>query len=122
MENRELTCIGCPMGCQLKVEIESGRVTSVKGNSCKIGENYACKECTNPTRIVTSTVEVINGEVPMVSVKTEDDIPKESIARCMLELKGVRVTAPINIGDIIVKNIAGTTINIIATKNVKLKI
>ena len=56
MEKRELTCIGCPMGCQLTVELENGEVLSVKGNECANGDRYARKEVTNPTRIVTSTV------------------------------------------------------------------
>jgi CxxC motif-containing protein len=119
MEKRELICIGCPLGCQLKVEIEDNNVTSVEGNTCKRGEIYAQKECTNPTRIVTSSVEVIDGVIPVVSVKTEKDIPKESIAKCMKQLKGIKIKAPIKIGDIIVENIAGTNINVIATKNVQ---
>lgn len=121
MKKRELICIGCPLGCQLKVEMEDGKVTDVTGNSCKRGEIYAQKECTNPTRIVTSTVEVIDGVIPVVSVKTERDIPKDCISECMHQLKGVRIKAPVSIGDIIVENIAGTNINIIATKNVPKK-
>lgn len=121
MGKRELTCIGCPLGCQLRVEIEDNRVIGVEGNSCKRGENYAQKECTNPTRIVTSTVGVIDGVIPVVSVKTEGDIPKERIKECMHELKGIKIKAPIRIGDIIVKNIAGTNTNVIATKNIQAK-
>ena len=56
METRELICIGCPMGCSLKVTLENGQVTEVTGNTCPNGDKYARKECTNPTRIVTSRV------------------------------------------------------------------
>ncbi|MDD7796114.1 DUF1667 domain-containing protein [Clostridium sp. 'White wine YQ'] len=117
-EKRELTCIGCPMGCMLEVSIEDNKVVDVKGNTCMRGKVYAEKECTNPTRIVTSSVKVRNGEVGAVSVKTDADIPKDKIMECIEELKGVVVDAPINIGDIIVKNIAGTKVNIIATKGI----
>lgn len=74
MEKRELTCISCPMGCQMTVlmDDESIRVT---GNACKRGEVYARKEVTNPRRVVTSTVKVNGGEFARVSVKTETDVP-----------------------------------------------
>ena len=56
MESRNLTCIGCPMGCLMTVEMENGEVVSVTGNTCKRGDDYARKEVTHPTRIVTSSV------------------------------------------------------------------
>lgn len=79
MEERNLTCISCPMGCPLTVVMEAGKVTSVTGNTCKRGDIYARKEVTNPTRIVTSTVRVKGGCADMVSVKTKEDVPKEKI-------------------------------------------
>ena len=71
MEKRELTCIGCPMGCQITVELEAGEVVSVTGNTCKIGENYAKNEVTHPERTVTSTAVILGGDKPRVSVKTK---------------------------------------------------
>lgn len=121
IEKRELICIGCPMGCALEVVIENKKVIEVKGNSCIKGVTYAEKECTNPTRIVTSSVEVGEGELAVVSVKTERDIPKEKIIDCMESLKGIKIEAPINIGDIIIENVADTGVNIVATKGVRCK-
>ena len=83
---RELTCIGCPMGCPLIVTMEAGEVISVTGNTCKRGDVYARKEVTNPTRIVTSTVRVSGGDADMVSVKTKEDIPKGKIFECVKAL------------------------------------
>lgn len=117
MEKRELICIGCPMGCPLVVELEGSDVVSVKGQTCKRGEVYARKEVTNPTRIVTSTVKVEGGKVDMVSVKTRDDIPKGKIFECVKALKGVTVKAPVHIGDVIVADVAGTGVDIVATKD-----
>ena len=71
MEKRELTCIGCPLGCAVTVEMEGSEILRVSGHTCKRGEEYARKEVTNPTRIVTSIVRVIGGRIPMVSVKTK---------------------------------------------------
>ena len=118
MDKRTLTCIGCPLGCTVEVTTENGQILSVTGNTCKRGEDYARKEVTNPTRIVTSTVRVIGGKADMVSVKTKEDIPKGKIFDCVKSLKGVEVEAPVHIGDVIVPDVAGTGIDIVATKNV----
>lgn len=119
MERREFICIGCPMGCPLSVETEGGEVLSVTGNTCPRGDSYARKEVTNPTRIVTTTVRVTGGRQDMVSVKTKTDIPKGKIFDCVKALKNVQVNAPVQIGDIILENAAGTGVDIVATKNVE---
>ena len=121
MEVRNLTCINCPMGCALTVEMNGDEVVNISGNTCKRGEVYAQKEVTNPTRIVTSTVRVMGGKADMVSVKTREDIPKEKLFDCVRSLKNVEVQAPIRIGDVIVSNIANTGIDVIATKNIEIK-
>lgn len=118
MENRDLICIGCPMGCMLTVSMENGEVLSVTGNTCKRGDAYARKEVTNPTRIVTSSVRVVGGELPVVSVKTGEDIPKGKIKDCMKALKEVVVKAPVHIGDVLLKDVAGTGVDVVATKEI----
>lgn len=106
------------MGCQLVVEIENNQVIQVSGNICKRGITYAEKEISNPTRIVTSTVKVIGGSKPRVSVKTKEDIPKGKIYECVDALSKVEVQAPIRIGDVILENVADTGVDIVATMNV----
>lgn len=118
MEVRELICIGCPLGCPVTVTMDNGDVVEVKGNTCKRGDVYARKEVTNPTRIVTSTVKVKGGSLAMVSVKTKNGIPKEKIFDCVRALKGVEVQAPVHIGDVIMTDVAGTGVDIVATKEV----
>lgn len=120
METRELTCIRCPLGCQLKVTIEENEI-SVTGNSCNRGIEYGKKEVLSPTRMVTSSVRVKGGEHIMVSVKTSQDIPKDKIFDCMEEIRKVTVNAPIAIGDVIIKDCAGTGVSIVATRNVDTK-
>ena len=117
MENRELTCISCPMGCQMMVCIDNGDIR-VTGNTCKRGEIYAKKEVTDPRRVVTSSVRVKNGELIRVSVKTETDIPKDQIFDCMADIFKAEAVAPVKIGDIIIENCAGTGIAVVATRNV----
>ncbi|MBO5373162.1 MAG: DUF1667 domain-containing protein [Lachnospiraceae bacterium] len=118
METKNLTCIGCPLGCALTVEIQNKKVLRVTGNTCKRGDIYARKEVTHPTRIVTSTVRVENGDIAMVSVKTASDIPKEKIMDIMKCLENITVHAPVHIGDVIIADAAGTGVDIIATKDV----
>lgn len=116
MERKELICIGCPLGCNLTVEMDGGQVVSVNGNTCKRGDDYARKELTDPRRIVTSTVPVAGGNLPVVSVKTATDIPKNKIRECLLALEGVTLAAPVQIGDVIVENVADTGVDVVATK------
>lgn len=119
MEVKNLTCINCPMGCPLTIEMEGEQVIQVSGNTCKRGEIYARKEVTNPTRIVTTTVKVANGTSDMVSVKTKEDIPKGKIFDCVKALKNMQVEAPVHIGDVIADNIAETGVDIVATRNIE---
>ena len=105
MEKRDLTCIGCPLGCQITVTMENGEVTD--------------EEVTNPTRVVTSIVKVEGGNLAAVSVKTKDVIPKGKIFDILDEIKPVVVKAPVKIGDVIVPNVAGTGVDVIATKNIQ---
>ena len=119
VEQRILTCIGCPLGCQITAELKNGEVVSVNGNTCKRGEDYVKKEVTCPARIVTSTVKVTGGAASVVSVKTKSDIPKDKIFECVRALKDVTVQAPIVIGDVVLGNVAGTGIDVVATKSVK---
>lgn len=119
MEKRELTCIGCPLGCQITVELENGEVTSITGNTCKRGSDYAGKEVTNPERTVTSTVMIEGGETDtFLPVRTATDIPKGKILECMRCLKGVTVKAPVHVGDVIVRNVAGTGVDVVSAKTV----
>ena len=116
MEKRELTCIGCPLGCSITVTLENGEIRDVTGYTCKRGQ-----EVTNPTRIVTSTVRLTGSRTGacVVSCKTAQDIPKGKIFEIVAALKGVTATAPVHIGDVLLADVAGTGVDIIATKNVQ---
>ncbi len=118
-EVRELTCIGCPLGCSLKVTMEQNEVKEVTGNTCPRGAAYAKKEVTNPTRIVTSTIRVSGGVSMMVSCKTAADIPKNKIFDVTAALKTVTATAPVQIGDVLLSNVCGTGVDVIATKAIE---
>ena len=123
MEEKSLICIGCPMGCSIEVKLIEKHIAEIKGNTCPRGADYAIKELTNPTRIVTSSVRVkgTKGSIGIVSCKTSCDVPKNKIWPVIKELKDVVVTSPVRIGDILLKNVADSGADILATKNIDLR-
>jgi len=112
----ELICINCPVGCRLTVEEVGGEI-KVSGEGCRRGIDYAKNELTDPRRMVTCLVRVEGAEMPL-SVKTEKAVPKHLIEECIKEIKSLKLAAPIEIGSVILENVAGTGINVIATKSV----
>ena len=117
MPKKELICIVCPKGCHLIIDDN----LNVAGNGCNRGIKYGIDELTNPTRMVTSTVVVVNGEIPRLPVVTEKPIPKDKIMEVMQEINKVKVEAPIHIKDVIISNILGLGINVLATRDVLIK-
>jgi len=110
---RILTCIVCPRGCQLTATLEEGRVTSVTGNACKRGVTYAENECTNPVRTVTSTVRCEGGGI--IAVKTESTVPKARVFDVMKEINRTRVKNDTDIGDVVIENVCGLGVRVVAT-------
>ena len=121
MEVRILTCIGCPLGCPISVTLDdAGEIARIEGNTCKIGEGYARKEISNPMRTVTSTVRVCGSKTgaAMVSCKTRADVPQNRIFDVMQDIRGITVNAPVHIGDVVKENVAGSGVDMVATKEV----
>ncbi len=115
---RELTCIVCPRGCQLKAELDgNGNVLNVEGFTCPRGKQYAIDECTHPMRTITSTVRAANGEP--VPVKTNRTVPKELMFDCMKQINQATVAVPAHIGDVVIANILGTGADVVVTANLE---
>lgn len=119
-ERKEFVCIRCPLGCNITAEMEGTNIINITGNTCPRGADYVTKELTDPRRIVTSLVRVKGGELPVVSVKTAADIPKDKIADCIRALKEIELTAPVHMGDVVVENVCGTGVKIVTTANVSI--
>lgn len=109
-----MTCIGCPMGCQVEVEKLADGTLKVTGQTCPRGELYAKKEVTAPERMVTALVHVKGTKKPL-SVKTKTAIPKAKIFDVLAVLKTTEVAAPVAIGDVVVNDVCGTGVPIVAT-------
>ena len=114
---RELTCIGCPIGCALRVEVR-GEDILVEGYGCPRGAKYARTEVTAPVRMVTSTVTLDGGAIARVPVKTAREVPKARVLDCMAAIRGARAKAPVRVGDVLIRDCAGTGVDVVATRDV----
>jgi len=119
MEQNKIICVSCPIGCRMTIQSKDGKITSVIGNACPKGIKYAEEEFINPLRILPTTVKVIGGELPLVSVKTEKAIPKKLLLEAMAEIAEIEVNAPVKIGQVIKDDLMGTGVSLVATRNVK---
>ncbi len=117
VEKRRLICISCPVGCELDVTLDDGKIIEVEGNSCKLGLDYAEQEIFDPRRMVASTVRVKNGFHPLVPVYTEKPIPKPRIFEVLAELQDIELEAPVAVNDVVIENVLDTGINVIASRD-----
>ena len=113
-----LTCIECPKGCALSIDIENCRVVKVSGNECPKGEEYAHQEIENPMRILTSAVLSQGLTLKMVPVRTDKPIPKSRIMEAMDEIKKIRLKKPVKTGEVILENLLGIGANVISVRKV----
>ena len=120
-EEKNLTCIVCPVGCALSVVLENGEILSVEGNTCKRGEGYARAELKNPTRMLTTTVVIENGSLKRLPVFTESEIPKPLLFEAMEVLNKVRVKAPIALRQVIVEDLLGTGVKVLASRSMSVR-
>lgn len=117
MQSRELTCIRCPLGCTLKGVQAEGK-WQVSGNRCPRGKAYFIKETTNPSRTVTGLVKVVDGQLPVVSLKTVPEVPKSRVMEVARGLAALEVVAPVQSGQVLAVDFLGTGASLIATKSV----
>ena len=110
---RSLSCIICPRGCALEIDLENLTVT---GNTCPRGEDYARQEVTCPMRTLTTALRVANRENAMVSVKTAAPIPRDKLMEAMEVLKSLPVNAPIVLGQVLMEDLYGA--QVVATSNI----
>jgi CxxC motif-containing protein len=120
-EEKEITCIVCPLGCKILLNKNGQQVDILSGNKCKQGIDYAINEALDPRRMLTTSVLVEHGEWPLVSVKSSEPVQKDKVFAVLKEIKEIKVKAPVKTGEIIIKNVIGTGIDILATKSIKEK-
>ena len=115
---RTFTCIVCPNGCEIAAEYEGTQVLSVTGNLCPKGKTYVTQELVDPRRTIATSVRVLGGSLPLTSVRLTNAIPKDRIFDAMAEINRQTLTAPVHIGQVVVKNLLTLNTDVIVTKNV----
>ena len=116
---REIVCITCPNSCVMEVTLdEAGQVTDVSGNKCVRGADFAKSEVAHPVRTLCTTVRTIYKECPVLPVRVNGSVPKERIREAMTAINRVTVDHPVGIGDVILSNLLGLGVDVIATSSV----
>jgi len=105
------------MGCTLDVTVDGETVVDVSGNTCKRGTEYAQAEISDPRRMVASTVKVQGGIHPLVPVYTETAFPKPRIFNLLAQLREVELKAPVAAGQIVLKDVLGTGVDVLASRD-----
>lgn len=118
-ETRHFTCVTCPVGCEIDVELRDGNVVSMTGNKCAKAEEFALQELNEPMRVLTTTVRIKGARWAMLPVRSDRPIPKRLFVRAIKELADVELQAPVKISSVIVKDIAGSGADVVATRNMR---
>jgi CxxC motif-containing protein len=114
-----IRCIVCPTGCEIKVNQAPDNSISFEGYTCKRGLEYAEQEYYEPKRILTTTMRVENGFLPLIPVRSDKPIIKDKLRNVLNEIAEAKIKAPIKMGDILIENVLDTEVNIIASRDLK---
>lgn len=117
MDTTNYLCIGCPLGCHLEVDHEGHKVVKVRGFACKRGKEFAEQEHTDPRRMLTTTIRIVGGLWAKLPVKTASALPKGRVREVCDFLHAQVLTAPVKMGDVIVADVLGTGVDIVATRD-----
>jgi len=115
-EKRHFVCVVCPIGCEIDVVHDGSKIVSMEGSKCKKSEEFVSQELIEPMRILTTTVRIQGARWPVIPVRTDKSVPRRLFPRIMRQLRHIKLQAPVNILDVVVRDIVGTGTNIIATR------
>jgi len=118
VEKRHFVCVVCPVGCEIDVVHEGGKIISMEGNKCEKSEEFVRQELIEPMRIFTTTVRIEGSRWPVTPVRTDKSVPKRLFPRIMRQLRHVKLQAPVNMLDVVVRDVLRTGANIMATRTV----
>jgi len=115
-EKKHFTCVTCPVGCEVDVELQNDNIISIKGNKCDKVKEFVLQELKEPMRVLTTTVRIEGAKYAMLPVRTDKPIPKRLFTQVIEQLASIDLQAPVHISDIIVQDVAGSGANIVATR------
>ena len=115
-EKRHFVCVICPIGCEVDVVHDGDRIISMEGNKCKKSEEFVKQELIEPMRVLTTTVRIEGARWPIIPVRTDKAVPKRLFPHIMRQLRRIDLQAPVGMLDVVIKDVAGTGANVIATR------
>ena len=115
-EKKHFVCVVCPIGCEIDVVHDGSKIISMEGNKCERSEEFVSQELIEPVRILTTTVRIQGSRWVVIPVRTDKSVPKRLFPRIMRQLRRVKLQAPVNMLDVVVRDVLGTRANIIATR------
>ena len=118
---KRFTCINCPSGCLLTVQEMPDGHLDVEGNGCREGLHYGKEEFSDPRRIVTGTIKIRGGILPLLPVRTTAGVPRERVRTLYSSLRELTVEAPVHCGQVILKNVGNTKADLVATRDMPVK-
>jgi len=121
IERKHFTCVTCPVGCEVDVELQNGSIVSLKGNKCDKVKEFVLQELKEPMRVLTTTVRIEGAKWAMLPVRTNKSIPKRLFLQAIGELASIDLKAPVHISEVIIRDIAGSGANIVATRTMELR-
>ena len=115
-EKKHFVCVVCPVGCEIDVVHDVSGIISMEGNKCEKSEEFVSQELIEPMRILTTTVRIEGSKWPVIPVRTDKAVPRRLFPRIMKQLIRVKLQAPVNMLDVVVRDVLHTGANIIATR------
>jgi len=115
-EKKHFVCVVCPVGCEIDVVHDGSRIISMEGNKCEKSEEFVSQELIEPMRILTTTVRIQGSRWPVIPVRTDKAVPKRLFPRIMKQLRRIKLQAPVNMLDAVVRDVLRTGTDIIATR------
>ena len=115
-EKKHFICVVCPIGCEIDIVHDGSKIISMEGNKCERSEEFVSQELIEPMRILTTTVRIQGSRQPVIPIRTDKSVPKRLFPSIMRQLRRVKVQAPVNTLDVVVRDVLHTGANVIATR------
>jgi CxxC motif-containing protein len=120
-EKKHFVCVVCPVGCEIDVVHDGSKIISMEGNKCEKSEEFVTQELIEPMRILTTTVRIEGSRSMVIPVRTDKAVPKRLFPRIMRQLRPIKLQAPVNMLDVVVRDVLHTGANVIATRTMPRK-
>ncbi len=118
-EQREFICVTCPVGCSIQAEVEGDALIAIHGQACQRGEAFVREELTAPRRMLTTTVRVRGGRLPLVPVRSSGPVPKGLLFEIARALREVELQAPVADHQMVLENALGSGVDIVTSRGME---